>query len=296
MTLFFRDDKGPPPKRKDQKFPTRIQLPGGTYEVMVTWDERRAFEAQYIEDVKDVLVSEIMIQKLKAFGKELDPKAFDADERAKFDVSDAVEWKQWLDNNVVRKLTPAEAAKVPRSQIFRSPLRWVRTNKTGNLLVPLVAKSRLVVPGHLDPQLGSFRSDSPTACLQGVRICKALAVYWGWQADSFDVTTAFLSGENTARKIHVKAPDGGLPAVGKTPAVLAGELLQVLKSAYGLTEAPRLWYLKAVRELESTPLKEKMARSIFTAPTAGKVWAILCLHVDDGLYWLEMNQISDTGI
>ena len=69
-------------------------------------------------------------------------------------------------------------------------------------MLPLVAKSRLVIPGRLDPQLRSFRSDSPTVALQSVRIAKALAQHRGWECDSFDVTTAFLSGEKTSRNIH----------------------------------------------------------------------------------------------
>ena len=60
--------------------------------------------------------------------------------------------------------------------------------------------------------------------------------------------------------------------------------MRVLKSAYGLTEALRLWYLKAVKEIEATPLKEMpMARSTFVASSNGTSRAILCLHVDDGL-------------
>ena len=282
LTMFHRDK--PIPKRKDQVFTTYIQFPDGIYQKKMNWDQRRAFEVQWVEDIKDFLVSEIMMQKLKASGKELDPKFFDELERKAFDASDKNEWKQWLQNQVVQKVPPAEAARIPKWEIFRSPLRWVRTNKSGNLMLPLVAKSRLVIPGHLDPQLGSFRSDSPTVALQSVRIAKALAQHRGWECDSFDVTTAFLSGEKTSRSIHVRAPEGGLPAVEGHPAVQAGELLRVLKSAYGLTEAPRLWYLKAVKEIESTPLKEMpMARSTFVASSNGTSWAILRLHVDDGL-------------
>ena len=33
MTLFFREDKGPPSKKNGQLFPTKIQLPTGVYEV-----------------------------------------------------------------------------------------------------------------------------------------------------------------------------------------------------------------------------------------------------------------------
>lgn len=61
---------------------------------------------------------------------------FDQKEKEAFDKADAQEWRQWVENKVVRRLSPAEAAKVPRWEIFRSPLRWVRVNKTGNLLLP----------------------------------------------------------------------------------------------------------------------------------------------------------------
>ena len=66
--------------------------------------------------------------------------------------------------------------------------------------------------------------------------------------------------------------------------VTGGQLFRVLKSAYGLTEAPRLWYLKACKLLAQTPLKElDIAKATFTAWDENGTWAILCLHVDDGL-------------
>ena len=113
---------------------------------------RNDFRDQLLDDVPGSVKRRLEL--LKASGKELDPKAFDAEERKTFDASDAQERKQRLQNGVVRKLTPAEAAGIPKWETFRSPLRWVRTNKPGNLLLRLVAKSRLVIPGHLDPQLG----------------------------------------------------------------------------------------------------------------------------------------------
>ena len=65
---------------------------------MLSWEERREFESQYIQDAKDVLVAEVMLQKLEASGKELDLKAFSDEERKAFDASDThtQEWKQWL--------------------------------------------------------------------------------------------------------------------------------------------------------------------------------------------------------
>ena len=67
-------------------------------------------------------------------------------------------------------ILPHEAKKVPTDRIFAVPLRHVRTNKDksgidGNL----EAKSRFVVPGHVDPdgevpvEEGGFKTDAPTA-------------------------------------------------------------------------------------------------------------------------------------
>ena len=61
--------------------------------------------------------------------------------------------------------------------------------------------------------------------------------------ETFDVKTAFLSGKELGRDLYIKAPREGLPAVAGWPALEPFRLIQVLKGAYGLTEAPRLWYL-----------------------------------------------------
>ena len=63
-----------------------------------------------------------------------------------------------------------------------------------------------------------------------------------------------------------------------------GQLFGVLKSACGVTEAPRFWYLKACKLPAETPLKElDIAKAMFTAWDERGTWAILCLRVDDGL-------------
>ena len=67
----------------------------------------------------------------------------------------------WLKNKVVRRLTDEEASKIDKRLIFRAPARMLRVNK-GALEGILRAKSRFIIPGHLDPQLGNYRSDSPT--------------------------------------------------------------------------------------------------------------------------------------
>ena len=71
---------------------------------------------------------------------------------------------------------------------------------------------------------------------------------------------AFLSGEKTSRQIYVKSPDGELPAVPEiSPSIKAGELLQVMKSTSGLTEAPQAtrwlnWYGVGLASADRLPV------------------------------------------
>ena len=103
----------------------------------------------------------------------------------------------------------------------------------------------------------------------------------------FDVTTAFLSAREVDRMLFVKAPIDGLPKCpefgGK--AVKPCELLKICKSAYGLlSEAPRLWYLRACELLTEIAFQElPMCKATFMWMVDGSVKVILCLHVVDGL-------------
>ena len=101
-----------------------------------------------------------------------------------------------------------EVQKVLKSKISKIPLRFVGTNRALNT-GKLIAKSRLVAPGHEDPGLGEFRTDA-------INLTKAVAASLGWHAWVFDVETAFLSRKETNREIYVRAPKEGLPATEKT--------------------------------------------------------------------------------
>ena len=60
--------------------------------------------------------------------------------------------------------------------------------------------------------------------------------------------------------------------------------MKILRSAYGLVESPRLWYLRASKLLTTTPLEElPISKSSFVAAEGNEAWRILSLHVDDGL-------------
>ena len=278
MTLFLR-------KEKSMEKSTYVEMPDGVYEVMVTNYED--WKKLWISEDENQAFCEAYLLLNKANGKELDPKHFDQSEKEKFQEADRKEWMSWIENKVVRRLSPEEIQKVDKRLIFKAPARVVRVNK-GALDGILRAKSRMVIPGHLDPHLGEYRSDAPTTAWVAVQMAKCIATNRGWMASSFDVSTAFLSGKEVKREVYIRAPLDGLPACPQLgeKAVAPGELLRVCKSAYGLSEAPRLWYLRATELLVEVGFKEiPMCRAtyIWKKEDSLEVAAILCLHVDDGL-------------
>ena len=166
-----------------------------------------------------VLKERIMSGRKK--GRELDPRQFDSAEWAAFagpGGSDEAEWKSWLSSGAVRVIPPKEAAKISEDRVFARPARYVRTNKAKDPTT-LMPKSRIVFPGDVDvdsgklPEDGGFRTDSPTAPQVAFHLLCSEAAQRGWKLGSFDVKTAFLSGEAQSREIYVRPPKDGLPGV-----------------------------------------------------------------------------------
>ena len=263
---------GARPKAREVR---RMLLKRGTSFYEVTLDEETCQAAE--RDLEHhVFVTEALLLKAKANGKELDPRFFSEQEHKQFAESDVKEWKAWVDNKVVEELPPNRARLIPRSRIFAVPARVVRTNKKPPGESGLAAKSRIVLPGHLDPDIGSVRTDAPTTQMSAVRLAITLGLRMGWTFLLFDVSTAFLSGKAVDRDLYVRPPKD-------LRCVNASVLWKILKSAYGLSEAPRLWYIQAKDLLGRCGFHEvPWASATFVKRRHGHVIAILCLHVDDG--------------
>ncbi len=223
-------------------------------------------------------------------GKELDAKYFNEAERRKFFVSDSSESQSFLDTGAAVVISPRESLNIPEKRVFRVPVRYVRTNedKSGED-ENLIAKSRLVVPGHVDTdgevpvEDGGFRTDAPTASQLDFHMLCSLASRRNWKLTSFDVKTAFLSRENTDREIYCRLPREGLPLVAPR------SLIKLVKGAYGLREAPRLWYLR-IRKLILQAGSEELRTSkgsFVLRDRQGKdstTVGMLVSHVDDACY------------
>eukprot|EP00971_Amphidinium_carterae_P327521 6458931-Amphidinium_carterae.3 len=164
----------------------------------------------------------------------------------------------------------------------------VNKDKDGGLF----AKSRMVIPGHLDPALGESRSDAPTVAPEVICMMVSIAARRGWDIVTFDVTTAFLQGKPTERDIYIRSPKQTLPSLDdhQLPEIPPCTLLKVLKSAYGLSEAPRLWYLRAHEALIESGFQQVEAAPCCYRWTEGnEVIALLSLHVDDGLVIADLD-------
>ena len=66
------------------------------------------------EDVRDDDPHEVYLLKMKASGKELDPMAFNAEEKKEFDAADQAEWMQWIKSNCTRVVPPSEERHMPK--------------------------------------------------------------------------------------------------------------------------------------------------------------------------------------
>jgi len=184
LTLFVREGEVP-------QGPEKVYVQHGESYYEVAWpSEREGLWTDFLHHERLVQdACEIFLLRMKASGKELDPKYFDQKECDAFQESDRAEWSSWLKNEVVKRVPDHEIGKIDKRKVFKIPLRWVRTNKSkeAEAASQLLAKSRLVIPGHADPGLGEYRTDAPTTNPVAVRLLKTLAVTRSWGVKVFDV-------------------------------------------------------------------------------------------------------------
>ena len=197
------------------------------------------------------------------------------------------EINQWLETGTVRKVL---RDLIPTKNIMQC--RWVHTWKEldeidrKKLGKNRKAKSRLVVMGFQDPDLEDIPRDSPTLQRDSRSLLLQLAASQCWYINSFDITTAFLRGSRRdQRKLAIEPPEEMRSHMRLKP----NEICELLKSAYGLVNAPYLWYC----ELRDTLLSLGFVMSpldpcLFVLPSKDpkqkcKIDGILGIHVDDGL-------------
>ena len=172
-----------------------------------------------------------------------------SEERKLFEEAKQKEIQSWLDTRTVCRIL---RQKIPESSILRC--RWILTWKDAENNTHLgvegrqsqnrKAKARLVILGYQDPELSNLERDSPTLSKLSRNLLLQLCVSNKWEIGSFDIKTAFLRGRADSRILGLEPPPELRAKLGLQPQ----EVCRLLKGAYGLVNAPLLWF----RELTKT--------------------------------------------
>jgi len=159
------------------------------------------------------------------------------------------------------------------------------------------AKARLIVRGYADVDAleGRVETAAPTTSRLSRSFLLSILSNCKWTGWTADVSTAFLQGLPQSRKLWVKLPAECLHLLG------ADENTRMFlnKPCYGQIDAPRRWYLEAVRRLKSLGFRQHLLDPccflIYEEdfedgkenPTAENVLGpqrlcgMVCVHVDD---------------
>ena len=199
------------------------------------------------------------------------------------------ELKSFFECGVWEFSTAAEAD-AERTLTSRILLKWSK-NADGTPR----AKARLVVRGFQDADAwqGTLETASPTTSRLSRSLLLSISATLKWPAWSSDVATAFLQGLPQERKLWLKLPAEALRILGAN----ADCRMFLRKPVYGQLDAPRRWYLEALRRLkrlEWTPhLLDPCLFMLFDDQTQQqasldkrdppRLIGLLILHVDDML-------------
>ena len=116
------------------------------------------------------------------------------------------------------------------------------------------AKARLIVRGYAD--VDALHGNLETSSLTTSRLSRcwllSIASNMGWLLWTADVSTAFLQGRPQERLLWIKLPADALRLLGAPPEAR----MKLQKPCYGQLDAPRRWYLEAVRRLQSLGLRQ----------------------------------------
>ena len=207
-----------------------------------------------------------------------------AEEQELFAQAKASEINNWLSNKAVEKVLRSQ---ILADQVLRC--RWILTWKAidpSEITSPNKThkpKARLVVLGYLDPDLENIPRDSPTLGRNSRMLILQLVASQGWILQSFDIKAAFLQGEPQAGRVMGLEPT---EEFRKQFNMKLDQILRLVKGAYGLVDAPFLWYQALRTELVRLGLEEAPwdpTVFIMRDPKTHRPKGIIGMHVDDGL-------------
>ena len=205
------------------------------------------------------------------------------EDRKLFEKAKNQEIDSWISTGTIAKILRHQ---LPMENIMRC--RWILTWKSvdeeesktiGSHRKP---KARLVVLGYEDPQIDSIPRDSPTMWKLSRMFVLQTAASQKWTIESFDIKNAFLRGTDLSqdRKLAIEPPK----EMRDKLKLKDGEVLQLLKGAYGRVDAPYLWLVELKKGLEHLGFTQcPFDPCLFALTVRGVTQGLIGVHVDDGL-------------
>lgn len=207
-------------------------------------------------------------------------------EAEEFRLAKSNEVRNWLQTGTVVKMLRNQ---ISEDEILRC--RWILTWKPiemadrdpSNPNKDCKAKARLVVLGYLDPHLEELPRDSPTLGRHSRMLLLQMIASNGWDLRSFDIKAAFLQGQTQDDRMIGLDP---CPELAQEMKLKPGEICRLVKSAYGLVDAPFLWYKTLATALvnlgfETAPFDPCVF--VLRDEQTKRPRGIVGIHVDDGL-------------
>ena len=212
-------------------------------------------------------------------------------ERELFMQAKVKELKSFFEHGVW-EFSTAEEADTSRTLSSRLLLKWSK-NSDGTPR----AKARLIVRGYADRDALEGRIDTaaPTTSRLSRSMLLSVMATMRWSCWTADVSTAFLQGLPQERQLWVKLPAEALKILGASP----DTRMLLKKPCYGQLDAPRRWFLEAVRRLKALGFRQHILdpclfllfeNDFAEAGNSKKgtfgdhrLCGMICLHVDDML-------------
>ncbi|CAE7456103.1 RE1 [Symbiodinium sp. CCMP2592] len=217
--------------------------------------------------------------------------------RPAFREKEMVQWNEHVDTGALEVLSVQESEEVRRtehpSRILTSRFAYRDKHlgrRRANPDTPWKPKSRLVVGGHQDPDVGiaDIAVDSPTVSRASLISLLQICASKRWKAAAGDVQAAFLQGVELSRRLWVAQPKSGIQ--GLDPRQIA----RIRKGVFGLSESPRMWYdrlssvlLGEVFDLHGVPHRlvpsplDPCVMMLLENGQPGEPKGYLAMHVDD---------------
>ncbi|GJW78488.1 zinc finger, CCHC-type containing protein [Tanacetum coccineum] len=151
-------------------------------------------------------------------------------------------------------------------------------------------KAQLVIQGFRQKEgIDYFDSYAPVARITTIRLLLALAAIHNLLIHQMDVKTAFLNGD-LEKEVYMKQLEGFVMTSNEH------KVCKLVKSLYGLNQAPKQWHQKFNEVvLSSGFLLNQSDKCVYSKFDDSGKGVIICLYVDDMLiFGTDQNQVDKT--